>query len=232
MVTEPELAKQTWQQLAGLTPETIKKLIVDAAESKVDIYAKGGVIARHEAGADVVTVVVATSVAYKLLKDGHELVKKSGKKGKEMAEETTELVGKYDWNLVRKYFQHIQDVTGRAVPQKQIDRLKDALRVKEYKKLSDIEIARHRADFETRKNQIIKEWENQTGQEWPKYTESVFSKKGVELRKPGDLYDVHHIINNKFGGDNEWWNMHPAKFPDEHQGGIHGAGSPSRELFK
>jgi len=26
--------------------------------------------------------------------------------------------------------------------------------------------------------------------------------------------------------------MHPAKFPDEHQGGIHGAGSPSRELFK
>ena len=26
--------------------------------------------------------------------------------------------------------------------------------------------------------------------------------------------------------------LHPAKFPDEHQGGIHGAGSPSRELFK
>lgn len=35
-----------------------------------------------------------------------------------------------------------------------------------------------------------------------------------------------------FGGDNEWWNIHPAKFPDEHQIGIHGSGSPSKELFK
>lgn len=48
----------------------------------------------------------------------------------------------------------------------------------------------------------------------------------------GKPYDAHHIIENKYGGDNEWWNIHPAKFPDEHQGGIHGAGSPSRELFK
>jgi predicted ribonuclease toxin of YeeF-YezG toxin-antitoxin module len=58
------------------------------------------------------------------------------------------------------------------------------------------------------------------------------SNNGTEIRKPGDLYDAHHIIENKFGGNNEWWNMHPAKFPDEHQRGIHGAGSPARELFK
>lgn len=143
-----------------------------------------------------------------------------------------EIVGKYDWNLVKRYFQHIQEVTSRAVGQKQIDKLKDALRAKEYKLLSESDIAKHRVEFNSKKNQIIKDWERETGQEWPKYTESVYSKNGTEIRKPGDLYDAHHIIENKFGGDNEWWNMHPAKFPDEHQGGIHGAGSPSRELFK
>ena len=26
--------------------------------------------------------------------------------------------------------------------------------------------------------------------------------------------------------------MHPAKFPNEHQAGIHGAGSPANTLFK
>lgn len=27
------------------------------------------------------------------------------------------------------------------------------------------------------------------------------------------------------GGPLKWYNIHPAKFPDEHQGRIHGAGS-------
>ena len=106
------------------------------------------------------------------------------------------------------------------------------MRSKEYKKLTETEIASHRLDFNTRKNKIIQDWESETGQSWPTYTEPVYSANGTVLRKVGDKYDAHHIIENKFGGDNEWWNMHPAKFPDEHQGGIHGAGSPSRELFK
>jgi len=118
-----------------------------------------------------------------------------------------ELVGKYDWGIVKRYFQHIQDVTGRSVGQKQINKLKDALRAKEYKLLSESDIAIHRAEFNAKKNQIIKDWELETVQEWPKYTESVFSKNGTEIRKPGDLYDAHHIIENKFGGNNEWWNM-------------------------
>lgn len=140
-------------------------------------------------------------------------------------------IGNYDAHIIRRYFQHIQEVTKRAVPQVQINELKNALRSKEYIRLSDSETAIHRADFNSRKNQIIADWETHTGQQWPTYTESVYSKNGVELRKPGDKYDAHHIIENKYGGDNEWWNMHPAKFPDEHQGGIHGAGSPSRLLF-
>ena len=82
------------------------------------------------------------------------------------------------------------------------------------------------------KNNVIKEWEKQTGQKWPTYTEDVISEKtGRVIRRKGDKYDAHHIIENNIGGEHEWWNIHPARFPDEHQAGIHGAGSPSRGLF-
>lgn len=65
----------------------------------------------------------------------------------------------------------------------------------------------------------IKEWEQKTGQTWP-------------LDSNGRKYQLHHIIEQQYGGPHEWWNAHPARFPDQHQGGIHGAGSPARELFK
>lgn len=29
----------------------------------------------------------------------------------------------------------------------------------------------------------------------------------------------------------EWWNIHPDKFPDEHQAGIHGVNAPASKLF-
>lgn len=43
--------------------------------------------------------------------------------------------------------------------------MKEALRNKEYKKMSPIEIAKHRAEFD----KVIKEWEENTGQKWPVY---------------------------------------------------------------
>lgn len=54
LATDPEIAKQTWEQISGLSPADVKKMIVDAAQSKADKYAEGGVIARHEAGKDVI----------------------------------------------------------------------------------------------------------------------------------------------------------------------------------
>jgi hypothetical protein len=70
-------------------------------------------------------------------------------------DETVEVVdniGKYDWALVRKYFNYIQDVTGRPIPQVQIEKLKDALRAKEYKLISKTELDAHRLDFNKRKS--------------------------------------------------------------------------------
>lgn len=108
-------------------------------------------------------------------------------------------LGKYDWRTVRRYFIHVQEVTGRPVFQKQIDKLKDALRNKEYKRLSKSELDAHRADFNKRKNQLIKEWEIETGEKWPTY-EQDFYQNGKLMRKAGDQYDAHHLIENQFGG--------------------------------
>ena len=92
--------------------------------------------------------------------------------------------------------------------------------------------AAHRSKFTTKvKNDCIEAWEKNTGQVWPRYTEVVYSKSGTILRNIGDPYDAHHIIENSYNGNHEWWNITPAKFPDEHQGGIHGSGSSCSILF-
>lgn len=146
---------------------------------------------------------------------------------------TTSTGSKIDSDTIKKYVRDIEGRTGRELPKNQIDNLKAALRNKEYSKMSPIETAKHRAKFDSVKNKVIKEWERNTGQKWPVYNENVISgKTGKVIRKKGDKYDAHHIIENTFGGEHEWWNMHPAKFPNEHQAGIHGAGSPANTLFK
>ncbi|HLV91998.1 MAG TPA: hypothetical protein VKX34_02660 [Aequorivita sp.] len=160
--------------------------------------------------------------------------KKSGKfEIEKVVKENISKIGSYDAGLIRRYIQHIEQVTGRALHPKQIDKLKEALRNKEYKKLTPKKIVMHRSEFNKVKNDLIKKWEKETGQTWPKYKEPYYSKKTGEIYKStGDPYDAHHIIENKYGGDNDWWNIHPAKFPDEHQLGIHGPDSPANELFK
>ncbi|KXT81427.1 hypothetical protein SORDD15_00663 [Streptococcus oralis] len=138
----------------------------------------------------------------------------------------------FDGNLIIDYVKDIKLNTNRDIPNNQIESLKNALRNKKYKKLTPIEVSKHRAEFNRIKNSLIDEWELKTGQNWPIYSEDVIGKNGNIVRKAGSKYDAHHIIENSYGGNNEWWNIHPARFPNEHQAGIHRAGSPARELFK
>ncbi|MEC2744246.1 T7SS effector LXG polymorphic toxin [Bacillus cereus] len=139
---------------------------------------------------------------------------------------------KIDGELIRKYVRDIETQTNRKIPKKQMEELKSALRNTEYKKMTSSETKRYRREFNKIKNSLIDEWEKQTGQKWPTYTEDVISEKtGKILRKKGEPYDAHHIIENSYRGEHEWWNIHPAKFPNEHQGGIHGSGSPGNKLF-
>ncbi|MGG3628328.1 LXG domain-containing protein [Bacillus licheniformis] len=144
-----------------------------------------------------------------------------------------EKVAKFDSDLIKKYIRDVEGRTGREIPKNQIEKLKEALRNKSYQKLTPSETRKHRRTFNKVKDKLIEEWEKKTGQKWPTYSKDVISEKtGEPVRRKGDKYDAHHIIENSFRGEHEWWNIHPAKFPNEHQSGIHGTGSPANKLFK
>ena len=51
------------------------------------------------------------------------------------------------------------------------------------------------------------------------------------VRRVGQTYDCHHIIECSWGGDNVWQNMYPAKFPTEHRQGIHRKGGYADQIF-
>nr|WP_275433810.1 HNH endonuclease [Priestia flexa] len=138
---------------------------------------------------------------------------------------------KIDYDLAKEYIRDVESKTGLKLHKSQIEKLKDTLRENKYEKMTPLETLKHRNTFNSVKNKLIKEWEENTRQTWPRYTEEIYDKKGRLARDIGQPYDAHHIIENNFGGPHEWWNIHPAKFPDEHQAGIHGKGAPSNKLF-
>ncbi|NTE04378.1 hypothetical protein G6M26_06125 [Agrobacterium tumefaciens] len=209
-------------------------------------------IARYEKGkltADVLALFIGTeeaSASKKLVEFQQYLMQRATaqeierlgakiteKLADDVAKGTVELVGRYDWALVKRYFNYIQEITGRPILAKQVEELKSALRLKEYTKLSSEEYIAHTKLFtKAKRKELIAKWEIETGQKWPTYTERYYDKNGEVYKEIGDEYDAHHIIEQNYGGNHEWWNMHPAKFPDEHQAGIHGANSPARQLFK
>ena len=134
--------------------------------------------------------------------------------------------------LIKRYIQDIEAKTNTKLPRVQIEELKNALRNKSYSRLDSKGVELQRNKFKSVRDRCILDWEKNTGQKWPRYTEPVYAKSGFPVKKVGDPYDAHHIIENKYGGDHVWWNITPAKFPDEHQAGIHAAKGPARSLFK
>src|SRR5690606_8968139 len=125
----------------------------------------------------------------------------------------------------RRYLNDLEAQTGFKVTADQRTNLANALREQEFTKLSPDLAKTHRAEFNRVKDDLITQWEQSTGQAWPRYTEDVLAKNGVTVvRRAGQPFDAHHIIESSYGGPNQWWNLHPARFPDQHQGGIHRAG--------
>ncbi|MGG0334910.1 T7SS effector LXG polymorphic toxin [Priestia aryabhattai] len=138
----------------------------------------------------------------------------------------------FDRDLVKAYLKDVESKTRLKVHKIQVEFLKESLRNNKFEKLTPKETAKHRSRFTTSlKNKLIEEWEEKTNQKWPRYTEEVYDQTGEIARHIGQPYDAHHLIENNFSGPHEWWNIHPAKYPDEHQQGIHGKGAPSRMLF-
>jgi RHS repeat-associated protein len=128
---------------------------------------------------------------------------------------------------IRAYASEVQTLTGYGLRGDQSNKLVAALRATDYtQSLSAVKKAAHRRAFSSQKGKLISQWEAQTGQKWPRY--GVDAPAGREL---GDLWDAHELIPNKHGGPLEWWNITPARYPDQHQGGIHAAGSALRILL-
>ncbi len=84
--------------------------------------------------------------------------------------------------------------------------------------------------FNNAKDKLIDEWEKNTGELWPRYKEDIKNEAGKIIRKKGDRYDAHHLIEISFGGPNAWWNLHPASF-EEHKALHHGIDSIAKKLF-
>ncbi|MEK1830820.1 hypothetical protein AAAC51_22625 [Priestia megaterium] len=127
----------------------------------------------------------------------------------------------FDSDLVKAYLKDVESKTRLKVHKIQVEFLKESLRNNKFEKLTPKETAKHRGRFTTSlKNKLIEEWEEKTNQKWPRYTEEVYDQSGEIARHIGQPYDAHHLIENNFSGPHEWWNIHPAKYPDEHQQGF------------
>ncbi len=93
------------------------------------------------------------------------------------------------------------------------------------------ENAEMRDEFDDKKAQLKKEWEEANGRPWPKYEEDVYSSNGKLIRKAGTDYDAHHIQPLSMGGKNEASNITPlhAEVHYDKQG-VHAPDSPYSKL--
>jgi hypothetical protein len=99
-----------------------------------------------------------------------------------------------------------------------------------YEKLTPEETSDKRAEFNTNKERLIKEWKDENGIEWPHYKEDVYVNDKL-VRKAGDRYDAHHVNPLSFGGKNEANNISPIH-AEKHfdKQGVHAPDSPYGKL--
>ena len=222
-----------------------KKFAKEAAEAGAEKLAKEAA----EAGAEKVAKELAEAGAEKAAKEVAEAgTKKAAKElaeasAKKTAKELTEVVVEKAEKTVLKvgdiidktkfpeYLDEIEKITKREIPAPQKELLDHALKENDYFKLDKTAKEIALKEFKNLKAELIQQWEKNTGKTWPRYTEDVVNKSGIVIRRKGDLYDAHHIIELSTSGPNKWWNIIPASFPDEHQLGIHAPGKLASKIF-
>ncbi len=135
--------------------------------------------------------------------------------------------------MMRQYLRDMESITGVPIATEQRLLLKSALKEQKFVKIEGaFEKRSYRNTFDASKKNLIKEWEVNTGQKWPTYTEEVWGKNITEpYKKIGERYDAHEIIPNSYKGPLEWWNITPAKSPDQHQKLIHGTNSTLNKIL-
>lgn len=129
-----------------------------------------------------------------------------------------------------KYIDHVENSTNLKITKEQKELLYKKLDNKNFKKLDTAEVRAKRMEFNKVRPEKISEWENHNDSKWPTYKQDVVNEKGNVLRKKDQPYDAHHLIELSVGGPNDWYNLHPASYPYEHQHLIHTA-EVTKELF-
>lgn len=150
---------------------------------------------------------------------------------KVVTKRTKEIGERLDKKLFPEYLQEVEKITNREIKSNQMEKLQRALKEQEFVKLDPEKSKLHRKLFDNAKDKLIDEWEKNTGDKWPVYAQDVLNDAGEVIRKAGQRYDAHHLIESSFGGSNAWWNLHPAAFPSEHQAGIHATNSFANLMF-
>lgn len=126
---------------------------------------------------------------------------------------------------------YVEDIKSRSPCPETID--EESVCESDFKRISPEENAEMRMEFDEKKEQLIKEWEQQNGREWPRYETDVYSENGHLIRKAGMRYDAHHIKPLCMGGENTAENITPLHAEDhyDHQG-VHASDSSYSKLMK
>ncbi len=110
---------------------------------------------------------------------------------------------------------------------------KNPFETKDLKKRTPEENAEMRGEFDDKKSQLKREWEEVNGRPWPKYDHDIYSENGKLIRKAGSDYDAHHIQPLSLGGKNEANNITPLSAEVHYdKQGIHAPDSPYSKLYK
>lgn len=217
-----------------IVKETVEAGVEKVAKETVEAGAEKVVKETVEARAEKVVKETAEAGAEKATKEVTEAgTEKALKETAETGSEKTilEVGDKIDKTRFSEYVDEIEKITKREIPQQQKELIETALKEKDFTKLSKEATELARKEFKNNKSSLIQTWEKMTGNEWPKYADDILNETGDVIRTAGQPYDAHHIIELSTSGPNEWWNLHPASFPGEHQNGIHAAGSLAKLIF-
>jgi len=126
--------------------------------------------------------------------------------------------------LIDEYLDDVEAKSGYKINKEQIKN-------KKFVKISSVENAEKRKEFKKLKKNLLSEWEEINGQEWPTYKQDIYDDKGILVRKTGMKYDAHHIHPLEMGGTNTAKNLTPISAENHYDHkGVHSPGSPFNEL--
>lgn len=214
-----EIAEESVKKVAKETIEvSSKKAITKAAQEGIERTVKETV----EVGAKKVVKEMAENEIEQATKETVEKV---------VVEATKEVGEKLDKKLFPEYLKEVQTITKREISPIQLEKFQKVLKEQDFVKLNPEKAKLHRKLFDNARDKLIDEWEIRTGDKWPVYAHDILNDAGEVIRKEGQRFDAHHLIESSYGGPNAWWNLFPAAFPDEHQGGIHAINSYASKIF-